>query len=126
MNHLARDILQCHRVAVYGTLKKGRRNHGWLEGAPLLGSDRLTAITLYDLGLYPGAKAIGSEGALVEIYTINAEQLALLDQLEDYSSAAPSAGLYRRVVFTTRHGNAWCYLYNLDVDESRRVEDGEW
>lgn len=126
MNHLIRDILQCHRVAVYGTLKKGRRNHGWLEGASLLGSDRLTTITLYDLGTYPGAKAIGSEGALVEIYAINAEQLALLDQLEDYCAEAPDEGIYRRAVFTTRHGDAWCYLYNPAVDESRRVEDGEW
>ncbi|MGS2742550.1 gamma-glutamylcyclotransferase family protein [Halomonas sp. LS-001] len=126
MHHLARDILHCHRVAVYGTLKKGRRNHHWLEGAHLLGRDRLSAITLYDLGPYPGAKALGSGGAVVEVYSINADQLALLDQLEGYAMAAPSEGLYHRAVFTTRHGDAWCYLYNPEVDESRRVKDGEW
>ncbi|WP_260579440.1 gamma-glutamylcyclotransferase family protein [Vreelandella populi] len=82
------DIVRCPRVAVYGTLKQDYHNHYWLEGATLLGRDRLTALTLYDFGPYPGAKAESSAGAVVEIYTINAEQLALLDQLEGYFAHA--------------------------------------
>lgn len=49
MDHLQRDIQCCPRVAVYGTLKQGCHNHYWLEGATLLGRDRLTALTPYDL-----------------------------------------------------------------------------
>lgn len=53
MNHLHQAIQRCPRVAVYGTLKHGHRNHHWLNGADMLGQDRLTGITLYDLGPYP-------------------------------------------------------------------------
>lgn len=108
MDHLQRDIQRCPRVAVYGTLKKGCHNHYWLEGGPLLGRDRLTALTLYNLSPYPGAKAEVSAGAVVEVYDINAEQLALMDQLEGYFARAPRTALFfppnmarRGVTFTT-------------------------
>ena len=126
MNHLQRDIQRCPRVAVYGTLKQSCHNHYWLEGATLLGRDRLTALTLYDLGPYPGAKAEVSAGAVVEIYAINAEQLAFLDQLEGYFAHAPQQGLYNRTIFSTQHGEAWCYLYNAEINNDTRIEDGEW
>jgi len=126
MVHLTQDIIECPRVAVYGTLKRGHRNHHFLEGARLLGQDRLTVISLYDLGSYPGAKASLSQGAMVEIYAINAQQLALLDQLEGYAAAAPSEGLYHRAIFATQYGKAWCYLYNPEIDERRKIESGEW
>lgn len=126
MDHLQRDIRRSPRVAVYGTLKHGCHNHYWLEGAILLGHDRLTTITLYDLGLYPGAKAEVSAGTVVEVYTINAEQLALLDQLEGYFAHAPPQGLYNRAIFPTQHSEAWCYLYNAETQNETRIEDGEW
>ncbi|MYL23944.1 gamma-glutamylcyclotransferase [Halomonas alkaliantarctica] len=126
MNPLHRDIARCSRVAVYGTLKRGFHNHYWLAGASLLGHDRLSSITLYDLGPYPGAKRERSNGAIVEVYAINAEQLALLDQLEGYFVDAPSDGLYDRTVLTTQHGEAWCYLYNAPVNEGWRLKQGEW
>lgn len=126
MARLTQDILECPRVAVYGTLKQGHRNHHWLQGARLLGQDRLTALTLYDLGSYPGVKAWQSKGAIVEIYAVNAEQLAMLDQLEGYAAAAPSEGLYNRAIFPTRLGKAWCYLYNPEIHEGMKIENGEW
>ncbi|MFO7910250.1 MAG: gamma-glutamylcyclotransferase family protein [Halomonas sp.] len=126
MAHLTHDILECPRVAVYGTLKQGHRNHHWMENAYLLGQDRLTTLSLYDLGPYPGAKALPSQGVSVEVYVINAEQLAFLDQLEGYAAAAPSEGLYNRAIFPTRHGKAWCYLYNREVNERMKIETGEW
>ena len=126
MADLTQDILKCDRVAVYGTLKQGYRNHHWLEGARLLGQDRLTALTLYDLDSYPGAKAAPSNGAIVEVYAINAQQLALLDQLEGYAAAAPSEGLYNRAIFPTQYGDAWCYLYNPEVNDQMKMSNGEW
>ena len=122
MQHIQRDIQRCPRVAVYGTLKQGQHNHYWLDGAPLLGTDRLTAITLYDLGPYPGAKAESSAGTVVEIYAINAEQLALLDQLEGYLPHALGQELYNRAIFNTQHGKAWCYIYNSEVDEKTQLD----
>lgn len=126
MNYLQLDIQRCTRVAVYGTLKRGHRNHYWLEGAPLLGHDRISAITLYDIGPYPGAKQAPSKGVVVEVYAINAEQLQRLDQLEDYFHQAPDKGVYNRIILTTQHGDAWCYLYNADVEENTQINSGEW
>lgn len=126
MGYLQLDIQRCPRVAVYGTLKQGQRNHHWLEGATLIGHDRLTAITLYDLGPYPGAKLSPSNGTVVEIYAVNAQQLKRLDQLEDYFHHAPGEGVYDRVVLATRHGEAWCYLFNADVAEQSKINSGEW
>ena len=126
MDYLQRDIAQCPRVAVYGTLKRGQRNHHRLGDATHLGHDYLTALTLYDLGPYPGAKLTTSRGALVEVYVINSEQLALLDQLEECCHHAPLAGTYHRAVFKTRYGTAWSYLYNPDVQEEARIQDGVW
>ncbi|MYL22650.1 gamma-glutamylcyclotransferase [Halomonas alkaliantarctica] len=126
MDHLQRDIQRCPRVAVYGTLKRGYRNHTWLEGATLLGQDRLTALSLYDLGPYPGAKREVSRGTVIEVYAIDARQLARLDELEDFIAHAPHTGVYDRAIFATQHGEAWCYLYNADIEGALRIESGEW
>ena len=126
MQHLHRSIQRCPRVAVYGTLKHGHRNHHWLNGADMLGQDRLTGITLYDLGPYPGAKLTPSTGVAVEVYAINAEQLARLDQLEGYFHHAPSQGLYNRTTLPTQYGDAWCYIYNPAVEQGSLMDSGEW
>lgn len=126
MQHLHRSIQRCPRVAVYGTLKHGHRNHHWLNGADMLGQDRLTGITLYDLGPYPGAKLTPSTGVMVEVYAINAEQLARLDELEDYLHNSPDKGMYDRKVLATQHGDAWCYIYNPPVEATSQIKSGEW
>ncbi|WP_404474241.1 gamma-glutamylcyclotransferase [Vreelandella venusta] len=126
MQHLHQAIQRCPRVAVYGTLKHGHRNHHWLNGADMLGQDRLTQITLYDLGLYPGAKLMPSTGVVVEIYAINAELLARLDELEDYLHHSPAKGMYDRTLLVTQYGDAWCYIYNPAVEAAPVIRCGEW
>ncbi|HSP31170.1 MAG TPA: gamma-glutamylcyclotransferase family protein, partial [Halomonas sp.] len=73
-----------------------------------------------------GVKLAPSNGTVVEIYAINAQQLKRLDELEDYFHHAPSEGVYDRAVLSTRHGEAWCYLYNADIDDSALISSGEW
>ena len=126
MQHLHRSIQRCPRVAVYGTLKHGHRNHHWLNGADMLGQDRIMGITLYDLGPYPGAKLTPSTGVKVEVYAINAEQLARLDELEDYLHNSPDKGMYDRRVLATQYGDAWCYIYNPPVEATSQIKSGEW
>ena len=92
----------------------------------MLGQDRLTEITLYDLGPYPGAKLTSSTGVTVEVYAINAEKLAQLDELEDYLHHSPDKGMYDRTVLTTQYGDAWCYIYNPTVDQGSLMISGEW
>ncbi|PAU73944.1 gamma-glutamylcyclotransferase family protein [Halomonas salipaludis] len=113
-------------VAVYGTLKRGLRNHHWLAGAEYLGSDRLTAVTLYDLGPYPGAKPLSSRGVEVEIFRVDAQLLAGLDQLEDHRVRTPKQGDFERVIHTTALGPAWLYLYNHDVSGCPMIREGAW
>lgn len=113
-------------VAVYGTLKRGLRNHHWLDGAEFLGSDRLAEVTLYDLGPYPGAKLAPSRGVEIEVFEVNARLLAGLDRLEDYRPRQPRLGLYDRTVHTTAFGPAWLYLYNPDVTGFAAIREGGW
>ncbi|SDK16310.1 gamma-glutamylcyclotransferase family protein [Billgrantia gudaonensis] len=113
-------------VAVYGTLKRGLRNHHWLEGADYIGSDTLTGATLYDLGPCPGAKLEPSNGIEVEVYRVDARLLAGLDRLEDYRVRRPSTGLYDRTIHRTSYGAAWLYLYNPDVTGCPAIREGGW
>lgn len=113
-------------VAVYGTLKRGLRNHHWLRGADFLGEDTLTTATLYDLGPFPGAKPEPSRGIAVEVFRITARQLAGLDRLEDYRVRSPQQGDFDRVVHATSFGPAWLYLYNHDVAGYPAIREGAW
>lgn len=113
-------------VAVYGTLKRGFANHHLMQQATFLGDDCLVDITLYDLGPYPGAKALISEGIDVEVYAVSPAQMAALDRLEEYNTLAPEQGLYNRLQFQTRFGKAWIYLYNPNVNAMTAQRRGGW
>lgn len=113
-------------VAVYGTLKRGLRNHHWLEDADFLGEDRLTSATLYDLGPYPAAKPEPSLGIEVEVFQVDARLLAGLDRLEDYRVRTPREGDYDRLIHATRFGPAWLYLYNRRVAGFPVIREGAW
>lgn len=118
--------LHPHKVAVYGTLKRGGSNHGFLRGARYLGTDRLVSIALYDLGPYPAARLEKSQGVDVEIYAVTPRSLSLLDQLEQHMPQAPEHSVYDRAALETRHGTAWVYLYNRPVKGYRRITRGGW
>lgn len=75
-------------VFVYGTLKRGFYNHGWLAHARLLGMGRIHGV-MHDLGAYPGLEI--PEGIMDmeednhvtgEVYAADALTLGSLDQLE--------------------------------------------
>ncbi|MBM3865165.1 MAG: gamma-glutamylcyclotransferase [Verrucomicrobia bacterium] len=79
---------------VYGTLQRGRVNHGQLAGQRYLGPARtVPGFRLHDLGGYPGlvphpATPIGVTG---EVWAVEAAALARLDAFEGVGE-----GLYRR------------------------------
>jgi len=113
-------------VAVYGTLKSGMQNCHLLDGARLLGTDRLKEIVLYDLGSYPAARLGASTGIEVEVYEIRPEMLQALDELEEYDPLAVTSSLYRRVRIQTAFGDSWIYLYNGSLAGRRPVRAGGW
>ena len=86
------------RVFVYGTLKRGGRNHAYLAGQKFIGEARTSpGYTLYSLGNYPGmvrsTEATGDVSG--EIWEVDATCLVGLDQLEGVAEA-----LYERVSIT--------------------------
>ncbi|MCW4149249.1 gamma-glutamylcyclotransferase [Halomonas sp. 18H] len=126
MQSPALAIARTPLVAVYGTLKRGLRNHHWLDGATFVGTDRLTTATLYDLGHCPGAKAEPSHGVEVEVYRVSTRIFTGLDRLEGYRVRAPAHGEYDRAIHATAFGPAWLYLYNHDVRGCPVIREGGW
>ena len=86
------------RVFVYGTLKRGGRNHRHLAGQQFLG-DAVTppVFTLFSLGRYPGmVRAPGdTAGVTGELWSVDDACLGALDKLEGVAE-----GLYERVTCT--------------------------
>ncbi len=73
------------RLFVYGTLKRGCKNHAQLAGQIYLGEARTaTGYRLYDLGDYPGmvSDATDTEGVTGEIWSVDDTALARLDAFE--------------------------------------------
>jgi gamma-glutamylcyclotransferase (GGCT)/AIG2-like uncharacterized protein YtfP len=106
------------RVFVYGTLKRGGRNHHFLAGQQFLGEARTQpGYTLYSLGGYPGMVRSAEAGHDVagEVWHVEAACLAGLDELEGVGE-----GLYERVAialsapFEGQAVETYLYLRSLE------------
>jgi gamma-glutamylcyclotransferase (GGCT)/AIG2-like uncharacterized protein YtfP len=108
-------------VFVYGTLKRGEKNHDWLEGASWQGEAELSGVLLHDLGPFPMA-VIGEGTAIGEVYAVEERGLARLDELEGYPR------LYDRQVLSLSDGRqAWVYLGRpRQVRHAPLVAGGSW
>lgn len=108
-------------VFVYGTLKRGEKNHHWLEGASWQGEAELSGVLLHDLGPFPMA-VIGEGTAIGEVYAVEERGLARLDELEGYPR------LYDRQMLTLNDGrHAWVYLGRpRQVRHAPLVVGGSW
>lgn len=121
---------------VYGTLMKGFQEDWQTKvGARLLGRGIING-KLYDLGEFPGAIcAAGDSGEYVkgELYQVRDAALAtrILDQFEEFFPRQPHKSLFVRIIAPVtledgRRENAWVYVYNQPVDESRLVPSGDY
>ena len=109
-------------IFVYGTLKKGYRNHRLLEGSNFIGEGRISGYDIYDLGSFPGI--IGGTGEVLgELYEINQETLKRVDRLES------EGYLYSRLPVEVNQKDclikAAAYVFNGNVHNARRIER-EW
>jgi len=122
------------RVFVYGSLLRGLHNHHVLDGARFMCRTTMEGgrYTMLDLGSYPAlvpVKTPDQADIAGELYEVNAEGLARLDQLEGTAS-----GFYRRDrVLLAGPGSLQVNVYTMVMSGSNaryadapRVARGDW
>lgn len=108
-------------VFVYGSLRRGQRNHHFLGASRFLGMHKTAPdYTMLVVGAYPGVIARGQHSIVGEIYRVSAATLAQLDLLEECPEA------YERKRIVTSAGRAWMYLYRHATGAEPVVHGGDW
>lgn len=117
-----------HLVFVYGTLKRGCKNHRQLAGQRYVGpAHTVPGFRLYHLGDYPGmvADATDTHGVSGEIWSVDALTLARLDAFEGVHE-----GLYQRapvpLLSPFENDLVHTYLYARDVSGHRTLGSPHW
>jgi len=113
-------------VFVYGTLKKGKRLHGWMEDIEFISEGFTAEVNLYlpnELFPYPFCKRSDGQcdGVYGEVYTCDEHQLAMLDRVEGY----PSLYTRERIRVTLLDGKVvTCYVYvpAIELDVSKHEQ----
>ena len=86
-------------VFVYGRMKQGGANHGILAQSKFIGGAVTAPLyTLVDLGGFPGLKKDGQRAIHGELYAVDPQTLANIDELEDHPDT------FRRDTLTLEDG----------------------
>jgi gamma-glutamylcyclotransferase (GGCT)/AIG2-like uncharacterized protein YtfP len=124
-------------VAVYGTLRRGQRNHALLDGAAFLGTGFLRGAlfdvprTPYRAYAYPALVELPGKRVWVEIYRLASDDmLVALDALERFDPLDEAGSQYVRRVLDVVDGpvnRAHAYLYRGALEElGALIESGDW
>jgi gamma-glutamylcyclotransferase (GGCT)/AIG2-like uncharacterized protein YtfP len=120
--------MRLHQVFVYGTLRRGERNHGLLAGSRRVREQAWVTGTLHETGFdYPALVLSGAGRVYGEIYAVSGETLASLDELEQYE-ARSDRNLFERVKVTaqTDQGEQTVELYVQPEPNGVPIAGGDW
>jgi gamma-glutamylaminecyclotransferase len=109
---------------VYGTLRRGQRNHRYLFGQEFLAEARTVPhYRLHDCGGYPGLVEDRSHDLAVsgEVWSVDDEALRAIDLLEE----APILFSRRQVVLEQFPPPVWAYFYQGDATAGQDC-GGRW
>jgi gamma-glutamylcyclotransferase (GGCT)/AIG2-like uncharacterized protein YtfP len=119
------------RLFVYGSLRRGERNHAFLQGARFLGRAFTRArYTLRHSGLTPGLGESGKQAVAGELYELDEAHLVRLDRL----GGAPGLYVRKQVeladgstadVYFMPEAHARCYPEVASGDWARRFQRAE-
>lgn len=116
-----------HKVAVYGSLKRGFGNHRLIEGQTFInnGFTMNDGYTMYSLGAFPGVVEDGDSDIQVELYEVDDAGLERLDRLEGH----PTFYCRKQVNIVGRDDSvhyAWMYIYQGETGGLPLVATGDW
>lgn len=109
---------------VYGTLKRGHRNHGLLAGQKFLGAAATEPrYRVFDLGPHPGLVADEANGLAVkgELWAVSACCLAELDDFEE----VPGPFVRASVAIAGRTDEVFAYFWTRPAPAGAAAGD-EW
>jgi gamma-glutamylcyclotransferase (GGCT)/AIG2-like uncharacterized protein YtfP len=111
------------KLFVYGTLLRGEANHALLTGSRFLGEARTEPVfELVSFGEYPAMVRGGSTVVLGEVYEVDAETLAQVDELEEHPHF-----FRREMVRLEGEGEAFVYVVTRETARGRpRIPSGDW
>ena len=110
-------------VGVYGSLREGLSNHRLLQDAEFVGIDNLPAeYGMVSLGGFPGVFKDGTSAIVLELYLVDDQGVARLDQLEGNGSFYT-----REQVLTDGNALPWVYLLPKEhYKDNEPVAGGDW
>ncbi len=116
-------------IFVYGTLLKGLERSYVLDDSTFIGEAIAGGVFLYNLRGYPGIKN-GNNTVLGELYDVDDITLETLDMIEGFDPNNLNKSLYvRSEIHLVSHNLSlpvYSYFYNLAVDESMLIDDGDY
>ncbi|WP_223066880.1 gamma-glutamylcyclotransferase [Paenibacillus caui] len=121
-------------VFVYGTLREGESNHGFMKGIERVAEQARTTGTLWDTGNgYPAMTVDNGSESFVygEVYRIPEGGMDALDVLEDYYGPNDRRNEYERISAAiqvdTGTLQAWTYIYKSEqIAGLTPIRCGDW
>jgi gamma-glutamylcyclotransferase (GGCT)/AIG2-like uncharacterized protein YtfP len=109
-------------IFVYGTLRRGERNHHELFGARFVA--RVVTAPVYelvDLGAYPALLEGGETAVSGELYEVEDHHVGQLDRFEEVPA------MYDRKEVMIPGSDALAYIMRRDIaGEAPRIDSGDW